>query len=66
LEKNDTLIVPTVKTKRKHRRDISMNDVLPTVEDEEETADQLKTIQEFETINDSVPAATDLLFNGAA
>ena len=43
-----------------------MNDVLPTVEDEEETADQLKTIQEFETINDSVPAATDLLFKGAA
>ena len=43
-----------------------MNDVLPTVEDEEETADQLKTIQEFETINDSVSAATDLLFNGAA
>ena len=62
---NETLKVPAPKVKRKHRRDISMNDVLPTVEDEEETADQLKTIQEFEAINDPVPAATDLLFNGA-
>jgi len=42
-----------------------MNDVLPTVEDEEETTNQLNTIQEFEAINDPVPSPTDLLFNGA-